>query len=64
MCPVDLVIFFDVANETLTKRLLGRAAVSQRADDNEETIKKRIEIFNMKNGQIVEHYKDKVVRVR
>jgi len=37
--------------------------VSQRADDNEETIKKRIEIFNAKNNEIVEHYKDKVVRV-
>lgn len=63
VCPVDLILFFDVANETLKKRLLGRAAVSQRADDNEETIKKRIEIFNSKNNEIVEHYKDKVVRV-
>ncbi|XP_012137190.1 adenylate kinase 1 isoform X2 [Megachile rotundata] len=63
VCPVDMIIFFDVADETLMKRLLGRAAVSQRADDNEETIKKRIEIFNEKNGAIVEHYKDKVVRI-
>ncbi|EFN83143.1 adenylate kinase isoenzyme 1 isoform X2 [Harpegnathos saltator] len=63
VCPVDLILFFDVANETLKKRLLGRAAVSQRADDNEETIKKRIEIFNSKNNEIVEHYKDKVVRI-
>lgn len=63
VCPVDLILFFDVANDTLKKRLLGRAAVSQRADDNEETIKKRIEIFNAKNNEIVEHYKDKVVRV-
>lgn len=63
VCPVDLILFFDVANDTLKKRLLGRAAVSQRADDNEETIKKRIEIFNTKNNEIVEHYKDKVVRV-
>lgn len=44
-------------------RLLGRATVSQRADDNEETIKKRIKIFNEKNEEIVEHYKDKVVKV-
>jgi len=63
VCPVDLILFFDVANDTLKKRLLGRAAVSQRADDNEETIKKRIEIFNAKNSEIVEHYKDKVVRI-
>lgn len=63
MCPVDLIIFFDVSNETLEKRLLGRAAVSQRADDNLETIKKRIQIFNVKNVEIVNHYKDKVLRV-
>lgn len=60
---MDVILFFDVANETLKKRLMGRAAVSQRADDNEETIEKRIKIFNVKNGEIVEHYKDKVVRV-
>ncbi|XP_034950003.1 adenylate kinase isoenzyme 1 [Chelonus insularis] len=63
VCPVDLIIFFDVANETMKSRLLGRAAVSQRADDNEETILKRIEIFNVKNNEIVEHYKDRVVRI-
>lgn len=48
----------------MKKRLLSRAAVSQRADDNEETIVKRIEIFNAKNNQIVENYKSKVMRVR
>ncbi|KAI4494562.1 hypothetical protein M0804_000763 [Polistes exclamans] len=63
VCPVDLILFFDVSNETMTKRLLGRAAVSQRADDNAETIKKRIEIFNQKNGEIVKNYEDKVVRI-
>lgn len=63
VCPVDLILFFDVKNDTMKTRLLGRAAVSQRADDNEETIVKRIEIFNEKNNKIVEHYKDKVVRV-
>ncbi|XP_032452557.1 adenylate kinase isoenzyme 1 isoform X2 [Nasonia vitripennis] len=65
VCPVDLIIFFDVKNETLISRLLGRAAAAavKRADDNEETIKKRIEIFNEKNGKIVEHYKDKCLRI-
>lgn len=65
MCPVDLIFFFDVANETLQKRLMGRAAAAatQRADDNAETIKKRIEIFNEKNGEIVNHFKPKVCHV-
>ncbi|XP_058796538.1 adenylate kinase isoenzyme 1 [Phymastichus coffea] len=62
---VDLIIFFDVRNETLVGRLLGRAAAAavKRDDDNEETIKKRIEIFNEKNGKIVEHYKDKCLKI-
>jgi len=47
----------------MKKRLLGRAAVQHRADDTEETIQKRIEIFNVKNNELVEYYKDKVVRV-
>ncbi|KAG5325565.1 KAD1 kinase, partial [Pseudoatta argentina] len=63
VCPVDLILFFDVANDTLNKRLLGRAAMSQREDDNQETIKKRIEIFNKKNNEIVEYYKDKIIRI-
>lgn len=61
VCSVDLILFFDVSNETMTARILNRATVSGRADDNLEAAKKRIEIFNQKNGQIVEHYKDKVV---
>ncbi|XP_043479495.1 adenylate kinase isoenzyme 1 isoform X2 [Leptopilina heterotoma] len=65
VCPVDLIFFFDVANETLQKRLMGRAAAAatQRADDNAETIKKRIEIFNEKNGEIVNHFKPKVCHI-
>jgi adenylate kinase len=65
VCPVDMIIFFDVSNNTLISRLVGRAAAAtvKREDDNEETIKKRIEIFNEKNGKIVDHYKNKCVRV-
>ncbi|XP_063981544.1 adenylate kinase isoenzyme 1-like [Diachasmimorpha longicaudata] len=63
VCPVDIIIAFDVASETMRTRLLGRAAVSGRADDNEATIAKRIEIFNLKNEEILAHYIDKVVRI-
>ncbi|XP_011503135.1 PREDICTED: adenylate kinase isoenzyme 1 [Ceratosolen solmsi marchali] len=65
VCPVDSIIFFDASNKTLISRLLGRAAAAtiKREDDNEETIKKRIEIFNEKNGKIIEHYKNKCLRI-
>ena len=43
---VKLVVYFDVKDETLIQRLLGRAKTSGRADDNMETIKKRLETFH------------------
>lgn len=64
MCPVDLIIFFDASNEVLEKRLLGRAEILNRVDDNEETIKNRIKLFNMnRHIEIINHYKEKVVNV-
>lgn len=41
----DILINIDVEEDILVKRLLGRALTSGRADDNEETIKKRIHTF-------------------
>ncbi|KAH0946507.1 hypothetical protein HN011_003242 [Eciton burchellii] len=65
ICSVDLILFFDVADETMINRLLGRAAISSnpRVDDNIGTIKKRIEIFRLKNKEILEHYEGKVIKV-
>ncbi|KAK6035914.1 putative adenylate kinase [Cooperia oncophora] len=39
------VIYFDVAEDILVQRLLHRAKTSGRADDNMETIKKRLKTF-------------------
>jgi adenylate kinase family enzyme len=49
----------------MINRLLGRAAISSnpRVDDNIGTIKKRIEIFRLKNKEILEHYEGKVIKV-
>ena len=40
----------------MTKRLLGRAATSGRADDNEETIKKRLVTFHSVTTPVIDHY--------
>uniref|UniRef100_A0A0N4Z7L5 Adenylate kinase isoenzyme 1 n=1 Tax=Parastrongyloides trichosuri TaxID=131310 RepID=A0A0N4Z7L5_PARTI len=53
------VIYFEVVEATLVKRLLGRAATSGRADDNEETIKKRIVTFNQSTAPVVDYYEKK-----
>jgi len=53
------VIFFDVSEDTMTKRLLGRGATSGRVDDNIDTIKKRLETFRKQTQPVVDYYKQK-----
>uniref|UniRef100_A0A1I7YJ73 Adenylate kinase isoenzyme 1 n=1 Tax=Steinernema glaseri TaxID=37863 RepID=A0A1I7YJ73_9BILA len=64
--PAKLAIFFDVSEETLVKRLLKRAETSGRADDNMETIKKRLHTFNSATAPVVAHYgkQGKLVRIK
>lgn len=43
---IRAVLYFKCEEKELVARLLERAKTSGRADDNEETIKKRIKVFN------------------
>lgn len=60
-----LVIYFEVSEDTMTKRLLGRAVSSGRADDNADTIKLRLQTFNKATAPVVDYYqkKGKLVKV-
>ncbi|CAH1989447.1 unnamed protein product [Acanthoscelides obtectus] len=64
VAPVNLVLYFEASDETLVKRLMGRALTSGRVDDNEETIKKRLHTFNTHNDQVIAQYPDKLKKVR
>ncbi|CAI5456011.1 unnamed protein product [Caenorhabditis angaria] len=63
--PAKLVLFFDVAEDTLIKRLLHRAQTSGRADDNIDTIKKRLHTFTTATKPVVDHYEQqgKLVKI-
>ncbi|KAK9510042.1 hypothetical protein O3M35_004915 [Rhynocoris fuscipes] len=61
--PCKLVLYFEASDDTLVKRLLHRALSSGREDDNEETIKKRLNTFHANNDPIVQAYKDKTKTV-
>lgn len=63
VAPVNLVLFFDASEDTLVKRLLYRGQTSGRVDDNEDTIKKRLNTFRTNNDKVVEQYADKLKRV-
>jgi adenylate kinase len=53
---VAAMIELDVPEEELMKRLLLRGQQSGRADDNEETIKKRLVVYHSQTQQLIEWY--------
>ena len=55
--PCMSVLYFDVSNETMTRRLLDRGKASGRVDDNEETIKKRLATFHTMTTPIIDFYR-------
>jgi len=57
--PCSQILYFDVSDETMTARLLNRGKTSGRADDNEETIKKRLDTFHKHSKPVVEAYASK-----
>lgn len=63
IAPCSLVIYFDCSDETMKKRLLGRAASSGRADDNEATIVKRLVTFHQCSEPVIQKYSEKVVSI-
>jgi adenylate kinase len=56
--PLDVVLFFDVDDETATRRLLGRAADENRPDDAPEVIARRLAIYHEQTEPVVERYRD------
>ena len=54
VADVKGVLYFEVSDEEMKKRLLGRN--EGRADDNEETIAKRLATFNNDTKPIIEFY--------
>jgi adenylate kinase len=55
--PITLVLYLDVTEEELTKRILYRSQHSGRADDTEDVIKKRIEVYNQQTRPLLDYYR-------
>jgi len=56
---IDAVLYLEVRHEEVIKRLLKRG----RADDTREVIKHRLQIYHEETEAVLEHYKDKIVRI-
>lgn len=53
---VSIVIGLDVAEEELIDRLLKRGQISGRSDDNYETIKSRLDVYNNQTSPLKNFY--------
>lgn len=57
VCPSKFTLFFDVPEDVMQQRLLKRGETSGRADDNEESIKKRFKTFVETSMPVVDYFK-------
>lgn len=53
----DILIDLQVDEEVLIERLLNRGKTSGRSDDNLDTIKKRLEVYNNQTKPVIDFYK-------
>lgn len=56
---LDAVVQFDVDDEVVVQRLLGRG----RSDDNEDTIRNRQRVYRDETAPLLEHYRDRLVTI-
>ena len=53
----DAVVYLDVPRDELVRRILARAAVEGRADDNPETVANRLKVFDEATHPLVDYYR-------
>uniref|UniRef100_A0A8C3RDI5 Adenylate kinase 1 n=1 Tax=Cyanoderma ruficeps TaxID=181631 RepID=A0A8C3RDI5_9PASS len=59
IAPPTLLLYVDAGKDTMVKRLLKRGETSGRVDDNEETIKKRLETYYKATEPVIAFYKSR-----
>jgi adenylate kinase len=51
-----VVLNLDVPEDVVVQRLLARSAIEGRADDNEATIRNRLQVFTQTTAPLLDHY--------
>ena len=54
---MDCAVQLDVDSELLVERIAGRAKAEGRADDNPESVRKRLAIYTEQTAPVVEYYR-------
>ncbi|MFC6841027.1 adenylate kinase [Xanthomonas theicola] len=62
--PLDTVVQLDVATELLVERIAGRAKAEGREDDNPESVRKRLRVYNDSTAPVIGFYDKRGTLVR
>lgn len=54
--PLDIAIQIDVDAEQVIRRIAKRAEEEARSDDSEETVRKRMQVYEEQTAPVVDHY--------
>jgi adenylate kinase len=63
-CAVSLAPVIHVSQDELVSRLLKRAQLEGRADDNEETIRTRMQVYAEQTQPVLDYYREKGLLVQ
>ncbi|MDT4915489.1 MAG: adenylate kinase [Pseudonocardiales bacterium] len=55
----DAVIYLDAPREELVRRILARAEIEGRADDNPTTVENRLRVFDEATRPLIDYYRDR-----
>lgn len=55
--PFDHAVQLDVPTDLLVERIAGRAAAEGRADDNPESVRKRLDVYGSQTAPVIEFYR-------
>jgi adenylate kinase len=56
---IDCCLALTVDSEAVVERLLGRAQIEGRADDNEETVRGRMRVYDAETAPLLEFYRSR-----
>jgi adenylate kinase len=55
----DAVLYLDAPRDELVRRILARAEIEGRADDNPETVANRLQVFDEATRPLVDYYRER-----